>query len=59
MSQNPLFCDPKSKYGDEVGYWNPVQKCPNGVCEGEPFHYEGQSTGVYVPANEDDKYPEF
>ena len=20
----PLFCGPKSKYGDEVGYWNPL-----------------------------------
>ena len=45
VSQKPLFCGPKSKYGDEVGYWNPLQKCPNGVCEGEPFHYEGQRTG--------------
>ena len=56
----PLFCGPRSKY-DGLGYWNPHKLCqgPDGTCEDEPFHYEGQTAGTYVPVSEDDRFPAF
>jgi hypothetical protein len=56
----PLFCGPKSTYNN-LGYWNPLKSCggPNNSCEGEPFHYDGQQGGVYVPMSADPRYPNF
>jgi len=61
----PLFCGPKSKF-DGLGYWNPLKFCQGGSagtegteasCEGQPFYYEGQTSGVHIPVSEDPKYP--
>jgi hypothetical protein len=56
----PLFCGPKSKY-DGLGYWNPMKFCQgtNSSCDGQPFYYPGQTAGVHVPVNEDDRFPDF
>jgi hypothetical protein len=52
----PLFCGPRSKY-DGLGYWNPQLSCASGSCIGQPFYYNGQKSGVYVPVSKDKNYP--
>jgi hypothetical protein len=56
----PLICGPRSKYSG-LGYWNPLLPCldATGSCDGQPFSYPGQKSGVYVPVSEDNRYPQF
>lgn len=56
----PLFCGPKSKYND-LGYCNPMKFCegPGNTCQGQPFHYPGQTAGVHIPQSKDQRYPNF
>jgi hypothetical protein len=56
----PLICGPRSKYSG-LGYWNPLLPCQDatGSCDGQPFSYPSQKSGVYVPVSKDNRYPQF